>query len=164
MSSDLSPVGIAVRGAAATIRELKIKRDIYYRTAGITRDHSLERIGYDLSQLIDDPQAWSELYDQHASVVRQVDFELGPDQFLALGDNSPRSRDSRLWGDDPTVPRKNLVGKAFWIYWPHGVPFMNDGRGIPLNYNRAPAEGKLEDYPKYSVPFYPQVWRMDRIR
>lgn len=169
LNSDLTPVGIAARGATIEVDQLKLKRDIYYRTAGVNPDadaehYSLERIGHDLSGALDNPQQWSEIYEQFASAIRQVDFTLGPDEFLALGDNSPRSRDSRLWGDDPTVPRKNLVGKAFWIYWPHGIPFLNDGRGFALSYNRAPGEGKLEDYPKYTVPFYPQVWRMNRIR
>lgn len=36
-------------------------------------------------------------------------------QFYVLGDNSASSRDSRYWG---FVPRKNLIGKAFVIYWP----------------------------------------------
>jgi signal peptidase I len=169
MDSDLSPAGIAVSKAAATVGSLRIKRDIYYRTAGVNPDpatefRDLEDIGNELAAVLHDPQAWSELYEHYADAVRQVDFVLGPEQFLALGDNSPKSRDSRLWGDDPTVPRKFLVGKAFWIYWPHGVPFLNDGRGIPLSYNRAPGEGKLKDYPKYTVPFYPQVGRMERIR
>ncbi len=35
--------------------------------------------------------------------------------FYALGDNSKSSRDSRYWG---FVPEKNLIGKAFLIYWP----------------------------------------------
>ncbi len=35
--------------------------------------------------------------------------------FFVLGDNSAVSRDSRYWG---FVPRKNLSGRAFLIYWP----------------------------------------------
>lgn len=35
--------------------------------------------------------------------------------FYVVGDNSGSSRDSRYWG---FVPQKNLLGKAFAIYWP----------------------------------------------
>ena len=38
-----------------------------------------------------------------------------PDSYYVLGDNSGSSRDSRYWG---FVPKKNLRGKAFFIYWP----------------------------------------------
>ena len=41
--------------------------------------------------------------------------EIPPDHFFALGDNSPNSRDSRMWG---YVPRRNLVGEAFFIFRP----------------------------------------------
>jgi len=37
------------------------------------------------------------------------------DSFYVLGDNSTSSRDSRYWG---FVPRKNVIGKAFFLYWP----------------------------------------------
>lgn len=42
-------------------------------------------------------------------------IQLGADEFFALGDNTLNSRDSRYWG---TVPRRNLVGPAFMVYWP----------------------------------------------
>ena len=32
-----------------------------------------------------------------------------------LGDNSPNSQDSRAWG---FVPRENVIGKAFLVFWP----------------------------------------------
>jgi signal peptidase I len=40
---------------------------------------------------------------------------LGPDQYLALGDNTHNSLDGRYWG---TVPAENLVGPAMVVYWP----------------------------------------------
>lgn len=42
-------------------------------------------------------------------------YRLPDDQYYALGDNSRNSLDSRYWGG---VPHRNLVGKAFWTYWP----------------------------------------------
>ncbi|MCX5686232.1 MAG: signal peptidase I [Candidatus Omnitrophica bacterium] len=43
--------------------------------------------------------------------------------YFALGDNSASSRDSRYWG---FVPKKNLLGKVIFIYWPlHRMKVMN---------------------------------------
>ena len=44
-------------------------------------------------------------------------YELGPDEFFVLGDNSPVSHDSRRW-DKPIVPRKHLIGKPFLVHLP----------------------------------------------
>ena len=68
------------------------------------------------------------------------------DEFFVLGDNSPQSLDSRAWTlasptlrlfDDAgephyqlgTVPRYNMIGKAFCVYWPAGfsVPALPSG-------------------------------------
>jgi signal peptidase I len=53
-------------------------------------------------------------------------YQLGPDEYFVLGDNSANSRDSRVW-KIPGVPRANLLGKPFLIHQP-----MHLGR-VPLN-------------------------------
>lgn len=46
-------------------------------------------------------------------------WQLGPTEYLALGDNSENSLDSRYWG---TVPERNLLGPATFIHWPFTSP------------------------------------------
>ena len=54
-------------------------------------------------------------------------------EYFMLGDNTSASKDSRLWDqvgghlEDRgeafqlgTVPRDQLIGKAFFVYWPSG--------------------------------------------
>jgi signal peptidase I len=68
---------------------------------------------------------------------------LGPDQFFMLGDNSPSSKDGRLWDRvdpairqiDPTegvVNRKLLLGKAFFVYWPAPRSLSVGGFSLPF--------------------------------
>ena len=40
---------------------------------------------------------------------------LGPDEYLAMGDNTVNSKDSRYWGP---VPAKKLLGPGAFVYWP----------------------------------------------
>jgi signal peptidase I len=40
---------------------------------------------------------------------------LGPDEYYVLGDNSPQSSDSRIWGP---VSKNLIVGKALVRLWP----------------------------------------------
>lgn len=47
-------------------------------------------------------------------------FDLPEKSYLALGDNSYNSSDSRYWGP---VPEKDLVGRGLFVYWPFGQHF-----------------------------------------
>lgn len=47
-------------------------------------------------------------------------FQVPAQSYIALGDNSYNSSDSRFWG---TVPEKNAVGRGLLVYWPFGQHF-----------------------------------------
>lgn len=181
---DLIPVAIAVRNAGAKVSNLLIERDIYYRASQISNDDA-DRFTwsgddehpepYSLRRVLHDPAEWYDLYSKRArgsNNTPEARFELGPDEFLMLGDNSPRSQDSRVWPNARgaehrhAVPRSALVGRAFYIYWPHGVPFMNDGEGYTLTYHKevTGAGVRKTEYSSFRIPFYPNFSRMRRIR
>ncbi|HZV34681.1 MAG TPA: signal peptidase I, partial [Verrucomicrobiae bacterium] len=42
-------------------------------------------------------------------------FNVRPDHYMVMGDNTCNSSDSRVWGDFPCT---NVIGKYFLVYWP----------------------------------------------
>lgn len=50
------------------------------------------------------------------------------DHFFVLGDNRSYSSDSRVWG---FVPKQNIIGRAWFIYW----PLQNAGITPKVKYN-----------------------------
>jgi signal peptidase I len=127
-AGDLAPIGITASGATVTLHQLRVLRDLFYIGA------------YDLGrrpgELLEDSR---------------IDYELGPDQFLMLGDNSAASKDSRLWVEGHHVDRSLLIGKALVIFWPHPWPAS---WSIPLRLGSS----------ELRLPFWPNFGRMRRIR
>jgi signal peptidase I len=131
-ATDDSPAGIASVGADVRLNHLRIKRDVFY-----TRDHGQNVSSRSEISLVDDP----------------VDDQK--DQFFMLGDNSPSSKDGRLWGPVDYVERRLLIGKAVYIYWPHSWPAKYS---IPLQFRT-----KFRTV-RFDFPFWPNFERMERIR
>jgi len=44
-----------------------------------------------------------------------VTYQVHPEHYMVMGDNTMNSYDSRAWGD---FPAKNVIGKSFFVYWP----------------------------------------------
>jgi len=96
------------------------RKDFVKRLAGLPGDRLEIRQGKLIinGEPVDDaPFSWQYYYnrdDWEYGKTGQV-IVIPDDYYFALGDNSAQSSDSRNWG---FVPKKNLVGKAFLIWWP----------------------------------------------
>ncbi len=135
---DLAPVALAARNASVVASDLVVKRDIYYTQNpgridyGMLWDDRYPRTPVEVFDFLADPARLANL-----ASIGSREFEVGSDRYFMLGDNSPRSKDSRGWGLDDSawdpgdrksheVPRQLVTGKAFYVYWPHGVPVWPD--------------------------------------
>jgi signal peptidase I len=192
---DLAPIGIAASGVKATVSDLRIRRDIYYRNEvqaidgpGITTTMPDKEVSREdlLVQNLDSPESYGKTYEvllneQEERFGKYMLYQLADDEYLMFGDNSPKSKDSRLFdhysrpmrGIDShryAVREKDLIGEALCIFWPHGIPILNDGKGYTvMRHKMWQFEGREKrlvdvDYPLYSAPFYPNLSRMKRIR
>ena len=131
---DLAPVGIGSRGLDVHVTRARVLRDVYYVATStehsFSDDATTDYQGHFPMQTIlntlNRPEQWDKT-DLFA-VRRRVEFVLEEDEFFPLGDNSPESKDARLWGQPASVDRDLLTGKALLIYWPHSwnspVPFF----------------------------------------
>ena len=156
--ADLSPVAIGASGGAdLEVTHLKLHRDLYYiamaprdrgRLADVDWEQTFNSEGKkpdDRAEFFSYSEFWREQpnplgrsFDnaEEFTTAREHKVEIGDDQFFMLGDNSARSADGRLWGNngrniDDTVPRELLIGKALFIYWPHSFDRI-PGTTIPF--------------------------------
>jgi signal peptidase I len=131
---DAEPAGVGAIGADVTLSRLKILRDIYYTSVkGHSERSSLENeTSYDpaaIERLHQEPERWAsaearaffEKKKVHTEPMFRLEKKENPaqDQFLPMGDNSPRSLDGRVWDGENYVERDMLIGRAMLIYWPH---------------------------------------------
>ena len=124
-------VSISVSGSPVTLHRVDLARDLYYTdTSGGQRGRgTLVRSG---------------------NVATGTPVTLGDNQFFCLGDNSPVSDDGRFWQDvNPwikqrdfggamrpgIVPRRLIVGKAFFVYLPAPFPLLHNRVTIVPNFN-----------------------------
>ncbi len=155
---DFSPIGIGSIGAGLRVTHLRVSRDIYYTYIPMQPDR-VERPLFDPNSV---PASWPEsrnwfCFPKEAASklaaagvdVRAGDqyFFIGDNQYVPLGDNSPKSSDGRLWPNRHFVERQLLVGKALFIYWPH-------------SFDRV----QISDSTSVPFPFFPNFSRMGFVR
>jgi signal peptidase I len=131
-----------------SMRELDSTRRQYAQPSQYLRPQRIEwsvsgpatvtRVGLDRDLYYQSRRSGSR-YDRASAIVNPM--TLGPDEFFVLGDNSPFSRDARMWtrvdpwvafqyDDTPgIVPRSLIMGKAFFVYFP--APHRG-ARGLPV--------------------------------
>jgi signal peptidase I len=127
-------VRISASGLDAQFWHTRLFRDIYYQS--VTFGEKEDEFGQ------------NPLYKHKGIGTTGFPVELGPNDYFVLGDNSPESKDSRLWWQvGPhlkqkyeahqyslgTVPSDQMVGKAFFVYWPAGYRIFSTGPGIIPN-------------------------------
>jgi signal peptidase I len=124
---------IGLEGAELAFRDLLIERDVHYLARGSSRYVRRERslLGPDphrplLEFYSAEGRAWSRVplgsrpneppTIGAGDAVRTARLGRGEEkQFFMMGDNSPSSYDSRMWGP---IGEGDLVGEAFFAFWP----------------------------------------------
>jgi signal peptidase I len=108
--NDLEPASIGYSGGAVLgIHKIKLWRDTYYL--------SNEEPGSDSvpDAVFSDPSRWEGEY-----TLAGLTMYVQAGHYLCLGDNSPASSDSRVWG---LVPDRLMLGRAMVIYYPFYFPY-----------------------------------------
>ena len=69
-------------------------------------------------RILEEPYLTSDVHTQKGSFAAEGKLiAIETNHYFVMGDNRSHSSDSREWG---LVPRENIVGKAWFRYWPPG--------------------------------------------
>jgi hypothetical protein len=102
----LAPVQIIVGDASVAVSNLRISRDVYYTQQPNQTDFLATDAGRDL---MGDVSQFKRFRDARQ---RTREFTVPPASYFALGDNSPRSHDSRSWKSGPYIPSRLILGRV----------------------------------------------------
>lgn len=100
-----APASVGAQGAA-TIRKIRLDRDIYYTREYVAAYQKKGRSSWEGKNA--DPDSWV----KHSQAEL---YYVQPGHYFCLGDNSAQSSDSRTWG---LVPERLLLGKAVFVFYP----------------------------------------------
>ncbi len=82
-------------------------------------------------------QMYHATYEGNDFIANNGEFVIPEDFYFMMGDNSYNSRDSRYFGP---VPRKNLVGRAAFCWWPLSRRWGFTDKAEPENFD---SDGKF---------------------
>lgn len=93
------------------------KRDFVKRLIGLPGERVRIKGGkiYINGIEVENPLIGCRYYYSDGEFGGEKEVEVPENCYYVLGDNSFNSKDSRYWG---FVPKKYLIGKALFIYWP----------------------------------------------
>ncbi len=126
------------------LRHLVLERDVYYTNPSLTEPFSQAFPNRRNPFCLDTDRSGRGGSPGWATEGNPILLEKG--EYFMLGDNSPASKDSRLWWEvgphlanrGPsyqvgTVPEDQLIGRAFFVYWPSGfqIPGLSRLNLIP---------------------------------
>ncbi len=137
-SNASSPPRIYGEAGAFELTHLVVERDAYYYHESDHRNPRIRALKYQWAPR----SGWGSI---------DSPILLRKHEYFMLGDNTAASKDSRLWDEVGnhlevrgetfqvgTVPRDQLIGKAFFVYWPSGhrlewlpIPGLNQWGIVP---------------------------------
>jgi hypothetical protein len=135
-------VAVGARNLPLEIRHLTVHRDVFYRSSDVLLDR-----GNPLKNKSNDYAG----YPGWGTAGNPILLREDPANYFCCGDNSPQSKDSRLWwevcpmlearqGDEAyrygTVPGDQMIGRAFFVYWPGGLRFLKETPAVIPNVGR----------------------------
>lgn len=130
-------VSIAAQALPLEIRHLDVDRDVFYRSD----------VEFEFANPLGQRNAFAR-YPGWGTATNPVLLRSDPTEYFCCGDNSPQSKDGRLWWEAApflqerksyqfgTVPGDQMIGRAFFVYWPSGLRFSKDAPPLVPNVGR----------------------------